>query len=396
MEHGKLKRDGVHERDRRDDEAHRRAGEELRERHDPRRFRDAVVAVPEVRRRGAREVQEVPVHEVRLRVLEDPGGRQLEPAEAETLLRDREVGPLEGFRSKLGRPVRREAQAERRATRCEFDFGQRTDDDGDEAPDFTGQDAARRRARSAAATCSRRPTPTSASAPSARARRCDFRSGRMILSAAHRARADAEAAATGKTDLLQFVSTRTQAAVLRLSRAPDRRQGRLRVRGARSVEKGRPQRGGTPLRIVGAHPADGAPVELHAGRYGPYVKHGGVNATVPAARRISTRSRSTRRSRCSRPRAASRPRPASRRCAPRRRRRRRRRRSGGHGDGVTARRHGRRRRRRQDGGEDGKTAAKTTAPLRRQRRRRLPRSRRRTSPRPPAKPAAKATSARKR
>ncbi|HEX4884097.1 MAG TPA: topoisomerase C-terminal repeat-containing protein [Casimicrobiaceae bacterium] len=35
------------------------------------------------------------------------------------------------------------------------------------------------------------------------------------------------------------------------------------------------------MRVVGAHPADGAPVELHAGRYGPYVKHGGVNATVP-------------------------------------------------------------------------------------------------------------------
>ena len=26
---------------------------------------------------------------------------------------------------------------------------------------------------------------------------------------------------------------------------------------------------------------DGQPVELHAGRYGPYVKHAGVNATIP-------------------------------------------------------------------------------------------------------------------
>jgi DNA topoisomerase-1 len=36
-----------------------------------------------------------------------------------------------------------------------------------------------------------------------------------------------------------------------------------------------------PIRVVGNHPADDAPVELYDGRYGPYVKHGGVNATVP-------------------------------------------------------------------------------------------------------------------
>ncbi len=36
-----------------------------------------------------------------------------------------------------------------------------------------------------------------------------------------------------------------------------------------------------PLRVVGAHPADNAPIELYEGRYGMYVKHGGINATVP-------------------------------------------------------------------------------------------------------------------
>src|SRR5690606_39333456 len=29
------------------------------------------------------------------------------------------------------------------------------------------------------------------------------------------------------------------------------------------------------------HPDDGKPVTLHEGRYGPYVKHGKVNATLP-------------------------------------------------------------------------------------------------------------------
>jgi DNA topoisomerase-1 len=36
-----------------------------------------------------------------------------------------------------------------------------------------------------------------------------------------------------------------------------------------------------PIRVVGNHPNDEAPIELYDGRYGMYVKHGGINATVP-------------------------------------------------------------------------------------------------------------------
>jgi DNA topoisomerase-1 len=39
--------------------------------------------------------------------------------------------------------------------------------------------------------------------------------------------------------------------------------------------------------VLGAHPDDGKPVELHAGRYGPYVKHGDVNATLPDRERVN-------------------------------------------------------------------------------------------------------------
>jgi len=40
------------------------------------------------------------------------------------------------------------------------------------------------------------------------------------------------------------------------------------------------ERGGGALKTLGDHP-DGGPVTLHKGRYGPYVKHGKVNATLP-------------------------------------------------------------------------------------------------------------------
>jgi DNA topoisomerase-1 len=53
---------------------------------------------------------------------------------------------------------------------------------------------------------------------------------------------------------------------------------------ARKDGAGKPVRGGrgaAAIRVLGKHPKDKQPVELHAGRYGPYVKHGGVNATLP-------------------------------------------------------------------------------------------------------------------
>jgi DNA topoisomerase I len=36
-----------------------------------------------------------------------------------------------------------------------------------------------------------------------------------------------------------------------------------------------------PLRELGPHPSDGEPILIFAGRYGPYVKHGSVNASLP-------------------------------------------------------------------------------------------------------------------
>ncbi len=47
------------------------------------------------------------------------------------------------------------------------------------------------------------------------------------------------------------------------------------------LKQARTRRGATPLRELGAHPEDGQPVQVFSGKYGPYVKHGKVNATIP-------------------------------------------------------------------------------------------------------------------
>jgi DNA topoisomerase-1 len=45
--------------------------------------------------------------------------------------------------------------------------------------------------------------------------------------------------------------------------------------------KGRRRFGGDPGRALGDHPDRGGPVVVKAGRYGPYVSHDGINATLP-------------------------------------------------------------------------------------------------------------------
>ena len=207
------------------------------------------------------------------------GGRQLEPAEAETLLTEREIGPLDGFRSKMGRPFSAKLKLND-ANEVEFDFGPRADDDSAEAPDFSGQTPLgpcpkcgnRVFEMPNAYVCERAVGPD---------KTCDFRSGRTILQRPIERAQMEKLLTSGKTDLLQFVSARTRRPFSAyLSRQKDGSVG-FEFEPKDPNRKGRPQRGGAPVRVLGAHPKDRKPVELHAGRYGPYVKHGEVNATLP-------------------------------------------------------------------------------------------------------------------
>jgi DNA topoisomerase-1 len=51
-------------------------------------------------------------------------------------------------------------------------------------------------------------------------------------------------------------------------------------KGARNAARG-PRAAAAPLRDIGLHPQDGLPIVILDGRYGPYVKHGDTNATLP-------------------------------------------------------------------------------------------------------------------
>jgi DNA topoisomerase III len=214
-------------------------------------------------------------------------GRQLEIPEAEALLTDRAVGPLEGFRSKLGRPFAARLKLND-ANEVQFDFGDGTDGGAaGEAPDFSNQESlgpcpkcgGRVFELPAAYVCERAVGP---------GKTCDFRSGRVILQRPIERAQMQRLLASGKTDLLPFVSARTRRPFAAyLVRQPDGKIGfEFEAKQGGKGRGARGARGPTALRVLGPHPKDKRPVEVHAGRYGPYVKHGAINATLPDKERV--------------------------------------------------------------------------------------------------------------
>ncbi len=137
-------------------------------------------------------------------------GRQYEPAEIETLLTERYVGPLTGFRNKMGRAFSAAIKLNDEHL-PEFDFGQDKADEANAEPvDFSGQDslgacpkcAARVFDHGTSYVCEKSVGPD---------KTCDFRSGKIILQQPVDAAQMQKMLASGKTDLLkEFVSNRTK------------------------------------------------------------------------------------------------------------------------------------------------------------------------------------------
>ncbi|MFO0102241.1 MAG: DNA topoisomerase III [Betaproteobacteria bacterium] len=143
-------------------------------------------------------------------ITKHPASRSFEYDEVEQLLRDRQIGPLQGFRSKMGRPF----AAVLKITpehKLEFDFGNAPGaDDNTEPVDFSGATAvgACPKCRSTvyeqpmAYVCENSVGPNKS---------CDFRSGKVILQQEIAPEQMRKLLETGRTDLLRsFVSNKTR------------------------------------------------------------------------------------------------------------------------------------------------------------------------------------------
>ncbi|HSG22848.1 MAG TPA: DNA topoisomerase III [Azonexus sp.] len=138
-------------------------------------------------------------------------GRQFEPAEIDTLINEKQIGPLTGFRSKMGRTFSAAIKLNDNFE-PEFDFGQDKTAEGENAEpvDFYGQAilgpcpkcAANVYDHGASYVCEKSVGPE---------KTCDFRSGKIILQQPIDAAQMQKLLAEGKTDLLkEFVSNRTR------------------------------------------------------------------------------------------------------------------------------------------------------------------------------------------
>jgi len=147
-----------------------------------------------------------------------PGGKALEYEEAEELLRNKSVGPLQGFRSKMGRPFAAiiilkpipldDKDYPNAGYKLEFDFGN-SDEDNLEPVDFSSQTALGVCPKCSGAVyehgmkyiCENTVGPN---------KHCDFNTGKVILQQEINEEQVKKLLANGKTDLLtNFKSQRT-------------------------------------------------------------------------------------------------------------------------------------------------------------------------------------------
>ena len=136
-------------------------------------------------------------------------GRQFEPSEIEALIRDRHIGPLQGFRSKQGFPfaalIKLTPEFE-----AKFDFGDDKKEDGEAVVvDFTGKEPLGKCPKCGARVFENGMNYVCEKSVSAE-RTCDFKTGAIILQQPIERAQIVKLLADGKTDLLKgFVSKKT-------------------------------------------------------------------------------------------------------------------------------------------------------------------------------------------
>ncbi|WP_460489410.1 DNA topoisomerase III [Curvibacter fontanus] len=147
-----------------------------------------------------------------------PAGRTFEVAEVEAFLRDKRIGPLDGFRSKAGWPFTAEMvikfDDETKNYKLEFDFGNDNAEETGELVDFSAKESLGACPKCGGAVyehgknyvCEKTVPTLAQPTPS-----CDFKSGQIILQQPIEREQMVKLLSTGKTDLLdKFVSMRTR------------------------------------------------------------------------------------------------------------------------------------------------------------------------------------------
>jgi DNA topoisomerase-3 len=138
-------------------------------------------------------------------------GRQFEPAEIDTLITEKEIGPLSGFRNRMGRAFTAAIRLNDNME-PEFDFGQPRAGENDEAEtiDFPAEQSLGKCPKCAAGVFEHGTAYVCERSVGA-AKTCDFRSGKIILQQPIDSEQMTKLLAEGRTDLLRgFISNRTR------------------------------------------------------------------------------------------------------------------------------------------------------------------------------------------
>jgi DNA topoisomerase-3 len=145
-----------------------------------------------------------------------PAGRAFETAEAEGFIRDKKIGPLEGFRSKAGWPFTAELKLVHDADisnwKLEFDFGedQRAAEGDGQPVDFSGQESLGACPKCQGHVYEHGSNYVCEHSVGAHVT-CDFKSGKIILQQPVERSEISKLLETGKTSLLEnFVSNKTR------------------------------------------------------------------------------------------------------------------------------------------------------------------------------------------
>ncbi len=214
-----------------------------------------------------------------------PAGRTFEPTEVEGFIRDKKIGPLEGFRSKAGWPFVAEIalkyNEEEKNWKLEFDFGEdaKAAESG-EIVDLSGKvplgacpKCASQVVEFGKSYVCTKSVPTDAQpTPS-----CDFKSGQVILQQPVEREQMTKLLETGKTDLLdKFVSMRTRRS-FKAFLSWNKEEGKV------SFEF-EPRTSKFPSRKTAARPAGGA-----AAKAAPAKKGAAAKTKAPAAKKVAVK-----------------------------------------------------------------------------------------------------------